>query len=369
MSRDISRPITYPKRDYEGEFRDFPLENYPDYEPGRPPRSEVLQNRSFLDEVESIWGSSWGGYQGIGKLREMALLRPTPHEVDDLFQRDPRFFLLRRVQMDLGRLTDALEGMGSLLEENDVNVRWMETPERMGAYGPMRKLFMGALPAVIKGGAIISRQGQASFMRGLEVNFQRFLASIDCPILLSVHGYGICEVGVFVPIAEDVVAGYRSNASNLDGLEQVQSVMKRHGVKAMPIAHSTTILDDFDAGGEFHLDMVFGVPDHKVAVVYPGYLDYTFYQWLRRYGFTVIEVPRDEHHQWYPANLLTLEPGHVVMAAGATETIKRVRDAGIEVIEFDTSGLMAGTNGIRCVTLALARDRGPELDIADDDLL
>ena len=109
---------------------------------------------------------------------------------------------------------------------------------------------MGAFPLVIKGGAIVSRQGQASFMRGVEVNFTKFFASINCPILLTVHGYGICEVGVFVPLAEDVILGYKSCASNDDGLEQVLSVFKRSGVKEVPIAHSTTIVDDFEAGGE-----------------------------------------------------------------------------------------------------------------------
>jgi len=34
---------------------------------------------------------------------------------------------------------------------------------------------------------------------------------------------------------------------------------------------------------------------------------------------------------------------------------------GLEVIEFDTSGLQVGTNGIRCVTLALRRNVGPGL--------
>jgi N-dimethylarginine dimethylaminohydrolase len=350
-----------PKLQYKRAVKDYPLKNYPDYEPGRPPRSEVLQELTFLDEVERIWGSTWGGSQGIGRLQEMALLKPTPHEVDELFQRDPRFFLLRRVNMDIGRLTHALEGLGAALEENGVTVRWMDTPESMGAYGPMRKLFMGALPIVIRGGAIISRQGQASYMRGVEVNFQRFLASIDCPILLSVHGAGICEAGVFVPIAEDAMAVYLSNASNQEGLDQVGEVMRRHGVIAMPVAHSTTILDDFEAGGEFHLDMVFGVVDRRICVVYPGYLYYTFYYWLKQHGFRIIEVPREEHHQFYPANLLLLEPGLVMMSKGATETIRRVREAGVEVIELDTQGLQAGTNGIRCVTLALKRDVGPSL--------
>lgn len=344
------------------EFEDFDLSLYPDYEPGRPPQFNRLAEVGYLDEVEKIWGSRWGGSQGIGKLTRMALLYPTPHEVDELFQRDPRYFLLRRVEIDLPRLQDGIASLGALFEEHGVRIDWMDTPRAVGAYGPMRKLFMGALPIVIKGGAIISRQGQAAFMRGLEVNFQRFFTQIDCPILLSVHGQGICEPGVFVPVSEDVVATYRSCSSNEDGLQQVGSVMYRHGVREMPVAHTTTIIEDFEAGGEFHLDMVFGVADKRIAIVYPGYLDYTFYEWLLYRGFNIIEVPKEEHHRWYPANLVLLEPGVVIVSAGAKETIKKIRNAGVEVIEFDTEGLMAGTNGVRCVTLALERETGPGLD-------
>jgi arginine deiminase len=38
-----------------------------------------------------------------------------------------------------------------------------------------------------------------------------------------------------------------------------------------------------------------------------------------------------------------------------------VRDAGVKVLELDTSGITAGTNGIRCVTTHLVRDEGPGL--------
>ncbi len=91
-------------------------------------------------------------------------------------------------------------------------------------------------------------------------------------------------------------------------------------------------------------------------------LDYNIYRWFKEKQFQIIEVPRDEHHKYYPANLMLIEPGKVIMAKGATETIRRVREAGIEVIELDTTGLMAGTNGIRCVTLPVVRDPGSGLD-------
>lgn len=349
-----------PKKEYRGRIEDYPLENYPDYEPGMAPAAGAIQEIGYLDELERIWGKNWGA-QGIGKLREVALARPTEHEINPLWERNREFFLLRRERVELDKLSQAFEGYAELLESQGVKVHWMETEDRMGAYGPMRKLFMMAFCLVVRGGAIISRQGHASFVRGLEPNFLRFFAKINCPVLLTVHGMGICEVGVFVPIAEDAIMGFRSCASNEEGLEQVLPVLESSGYKEIPIANCTTVYQDFRAGGDFHIDMIFGVVDHKVALIYPGFLDYQMFKWLKDRDFKLIEVPAEEHFKYAPANLVVVEPGRVIMARGAKETIKRVRKAGVEVLEFDTSGLQVGTNGIRCVTLPLIRDPGPSL--------
>jgi len=350
-----------PKKDYKGRIENYPLENYPDYVPGKAPQTERLHEIDYLDELEKVWGKRWGA-QGIGRLREVALAKPTEHEINPLWEKDRDFFLLRRERVDLDRLSQALEDYAKLLEREGVRVHWMETEDKIGAYGPMRKLFMMAFCLVVRGGAIISRQGHASFVRGLEPNFLRFFAKINCPVLLTVHGKGVCEVGAFVQIAEDAIMGFKSCAANEEGLEQVIPVLQRSGYKHIPIANCTTIYQDFRSGGEFHIDMIFGMVDHKVAVIYPGYLDYQVFKWLKDRDFKLIEIPIEEHFKYAPANLVILEPGRVIMSRGAKETIKRVRKVGVEVIEFDTSGLQVGTNGIRCVTLPLVRDPGPSLE-------
>jgi N-dimethylarginine dimethylaminohydrolase len=349
-----------PKKEYHGKIEDYPLENYPDYEPGKAPKTEVLQEISYLDELERIWGKNWGS-QGIGKLREVALIRPTEHEVNPLWERNREFFLLRRERLEFDKLRKAFDDYGELLDKEGVEVHWMEAPEKMGPYGPMRKLFMGSFCLVVRGGAIISRQGHGSFVRGLEPNFLKIFAKLNCPVLLTVHGKGICEVGVFVPIAEDAIMGFKSCACNEEGLSQVVPVLQRAGYKEIPIANCATIYEDYRAGGDFHIDMIFGPLDLRVALIYPGFLDYQIFKWLKDRNFKLIEVDPEEHLKYAPANLLILEPGKVIMAAGAKETIKKVRKAGIEVIEFDTSGLQVGVNGIRCVTLSLRRDVGPKL--------
>jgi N-dimethylarginine dimethylaminohydrolase len=350
-----------PRREYQGPLEDYPLENYPDYEPGMPPRTERLAGIHFLDEVERIWGSRWGGDQGIGRLREVGLIRPNPQEASPLWQKEPRFFLLRQATFDLERLERGLTEYASLLESEGVRVRWMEVQDTWGGYGPMRKMFMGGAMCVLKGGVVLPRYGQNSYVRGRNPNFQRFFASINCPILHMIHGEGICEPGVFVPIAENALLAGLGSTCNEDGLEQFRQVAVRNGVTDLPVAHYTTIHETFEAGGEFHVDMYFAVVDVGVALIYPAALDYQAYRWLAERGFRFIEVPPEEHRLYCPANLMILEPGKVIMPAQAKETIRRVRAAGVKVLELDTSGIMAGTNGIRCVTMRLVRDEGPSL--------
>lgn len=355
-----------PKKEWKGKIEDYPLTGYPDYEPGRPPRFEKLNKFSYLDELERIWGKRWGA-QGIGKLREVALIKPSEHEANPLWAKDPNFFLLRQGIIDqeaLELLFDQHEAYARTLKENGVSIHWMDIDDPMGAYGPMRKLYMAEEVFVAKGGAIMPRFGHASYKRGLEPHFQRFLASIGCPILLTVCGDGILETGPgLVPVAEDVLLIHQSCAGNQDGLDQILPVLERCGLKEYHLVYLQTIMDTFESGGEFHVDMIVGPVDIGVAVVYPACLDYHTYVWLKEKSFKLIEIPSNEHKKYIPANCVMLEPGKVIMPAGADKTNSALRKEGIDVIEVQTTGLTkGGTNGIRCMTLQLIRDPGPGLE-------
>ena len=348
---------------WEGRMEDYPLENYPDYAPGKPPQLEKLHAIGYLEEMERIWGRKWGGYQGIGRLREVALIRPNEVEINKLWQKDFSFFMMRFGTPDLHALVKQHEAYAHVLEANGVKIRYMTIDDNMGAYGPMRKLYMASEAMIINGGAILSRWGHGSWKRGLDPWFQKFLASIGCPILYTVHGRGICEVGPWRPVAENAIIGHMGPAANQDGLDQVIPVLRRNGFEEIHIAVMQTYMDTLEGMGEFHVDMVLGVLDIRKAVVFPGYLDYNTYQWLKDRRFELVEIPTDEHKRFVPANLVTLEPGKVIMPAGAEKTIRAVRKLGVKVVEIDTLELMkGGVNGLSCTTLALARDPGPSLN-------
>ena len=75
----------------------------------------------------------------------------------------------------------------------------------------------------------------------------------------------------------------------------------------------------------------------------------------------IIETGGDEigqmREQWNDGNnTLALEPGVVVAYARNTETNRRLRDQGIEVLEVDASELVRGRGGSRCLTQPIDRD-------------
>jgi N-dimethylarginine dimethylaminohydrolase len=356
-----------PRLDWTGSIENYGLDNYPDYEAGKPPRVERLQKISYLEEVERIWGAKWRqGAQGIGKLRHVGLIKPSDHEGNILWTKDPDFFLLRRgiiKKEEVQPLIEQHEEFAKTLKDNGVTVDWMEIDNPMGAYGPMRKLWMAEEATVIKGGAILPRFGHASYKRGLEPFFLKFLVKVGCPILFMVHGDGIYEPcpGI-VFLADDAMLGHKSCGGNEEGIRQIVPVLERAGVREMHFASLPTIMDTFESGGEFHVDVVAGPVDLGVAVVFPASLPFETYMWLKDRNFRLIEIPLDEHRKCMPANNVLLEPAKVIMPAEAKKVNSALRKEGFDVVEVETSMLTkGGVNGIKCMVLFLERDLGPSL--------
>ncbi len=351
---------------WTGKIDDYPMENYPDYEPGKPPRTEKLRKLDYAEEMPKIWGQNWGE-TGIGRLREVALVKPTEHELNPLFVNHPEYFLMISTlrtgkKPDINFMIEQVEDYGKLLHENGVKVHWLQYPDVMGAYGPLRKLFVaGNLGLVVRGGAILFRFGQASFLRGTEFYAQQLLAQINCPIMFRPTGKAILEMA-WPFAAENVLLGSYGIACNQEAIDQIRPILAASGIELI-MGNSNTIADTYSAGGEFHLDGVLQVVDSGVGLMYPNQLDYSLYVWLKEHNFRLVEVSTQEHLAFCPENGMILDAGKVIQPAGAKETNKKLRDQGVDVIEMDTSGIgQMGFHGIRCITLPLVRDPGPTLE-------
>lgn len=103
-----TRPPKDPARDAgspDVELAASTLHSFPFYEEGKVPQYHKYHAKvSYLDELELIWGKRWGA-QGIGRLHEVAMVRPTETEVRKLYEED--FGLLRLQRHDTGPAPDA----------------------------------------------------------------------------------------------------------------------------------------------------------------------------------------------------------------------------------------------------------------------
>ncbi|MFP3928335.1 MAG: hypothetical protein ACLFUP_05465, partial [Desulfobacteraceae bacterium] len=135
------------------------LEDFPVYEPQKPPRwYRYHREVGFLDELEKIWGKRWGA-QGIGRLREVAVVRPTEVEVLPLYEEDPDYFLMHTGKPNLEIMQEQHDGLVELYRREGIEVHYMDLPpEPRGPYGPLKRSISAAAGFVINGGAIIPRE-------------------------------------------------------------------------------------------------------------------------------------------------------------------------------------------------------------------
>lgn len=336
------------------------LETLPWFEPGKPLRNFMLHETDFADEVEAIWGRSWGA-EGIGTLREVLVSRPTENEVRDEYAREWQYYYSSAAgNADLGRLQAQFDEYYDVLERNGVRVNYIEPPvPAIGAYGYIKNLVtLAGGGLVVRGGAIMHRYGLGSWQRGREVIWTKVLAALQVPIYLTVHGTGICEPGAGRWLGSDTFVFNESVVANEEGLRQLEWVLSNLGVELV-VAHSPGWYDSIGHGniGTSHMDMVMMTVDERKVLLAPHLVNYGFVRYLKRNDYTIIEVPVEEY--WDLAiNGVTLAPGKVVLNAGSATVVRELERHDVEVVQVDFSeSHKFAIAGLHCATLELVRDQ------------
>ena len=327
--------ITSPKEESDASL----LRRFPFYEVGKVPQYHKYHAKvSYLDELELIWGKRWGA-QGIGRLREVAMVRPTESEVRKLYEEDSAFFVFNGTTPDLQLMQEQHLDLAHIYEKLGITVHYSSWSEEVprSAYGPMKRSISAAAGFVINGGAIIPREA-TPYWRGRSRYVAQFLIGIGCPILYTVHGHGVCEIGASTRMSDDFIVLMLSTDCNREGAEQVIPVLQRAGYKEVHLAHSPGPLYDYheEVPGSMHSDMWIVPLDAKLAMIYPPWCDYETIRRLDAIGYELIECPRDEI-DLFPTNAITVEPRRVIMNASAQKTKRLLEQHGVEVItvEYD----------------------------------
>jgi N-dimethylarginine dimethylaminohydrolase len=338
----------------------FDFESIPGFRTGSPPQYlPYHEDVDFLDEIESVWGQRWGA-QGIGRLRQVAMSPPGEVEVLPEYDQERAFFLYGGDLPELGLMREQHAGLMEAYRALGVDVRIFEYPESpRSAYGPLKRAVSAAAGFVINGGAIVAREG-APYWRGRSRYVSQYLQSINCPILLTVHGKGVCEGGAFTRMADDFIIAMLSQDCNQEGLDQVRPVLERAGYHVW-VGRSPGPLHHYhpEIFGWMHADMWVAPLDARLALVYPPWCDFETLRYLHSIGYTLLEADRAEMESVAPANLITIEPGLVLMSTGAPRTKALLGQHGIDVIEVPYDEVIKYGGGVRCTTMQLQRDPGP----------
>jgi len=335
------------------------LQNIPFYEEGMP--HKPIYGTDFLDDLKANWGEEWGIKSPFGKIRKVMVCRPGDEQKDSLISKDHQLFNLPEGATDFDKLQKEHQSLVEALQTEDIEIVYLNTDEPfIGTYGiPLRSAPYTRETIMVRGGAIICRPTVA-YKKGLEVFHARRLMELGCPILYTIHGKGAYEASNMVWVDDTSVILAVGLRGNMEGLHQVERILRGLGVEDIHIAHLPGYLYSrkHQVGGSsgiFHLDMAFDMAYYNVAVLWPGGVGYDTILWLEDKGVDIIEVSDEELHACAP-NLLPIAPKKVIVPGIGLTMTAELRKRGIEVIELDLSEFAKGGGGPTCLTLPLIRD-------------
>ena len=349
--------------------KEFKLEDVPGYRHGQAPDAAVWHNLDYLDVYPQVYGREMGS-NGIGKLREVALTTITPNEMNPMFEDDPDFFHQWELPfdtLDIAEMQDQSAQYQQLLEDNGVVVHRVDFPDPpVSPFGPMTYMWATRELLVLRGGSVIPKMGWTPFSvgRGEWLALWAF-QNLSVPPILAITGKGVCEAGPCFFLAEDVFVGALSVAFNQEGLDQLYPTVARSAgldledMTFLTIKCNSPWYFDPQSGASAHPDMLMGALDVDKVVIYPGGVDFETYNWLERRGYQMAHVERDEQIRFAPTNVMTLEPGLVIMIAEAKKAIAEVRKLGVEVLPVPYGEFLKAGGGLNCSTMAVWRDKGP----------
>ncbi len=329
-----------------------PIPGY-EYEFGNPPTSEFLSRISYEKELELFWGRRWGAQSKIGKLRYAMVTRPTKNEVSPECKYDPIFFDYIDGLPNFKKMIKEYEDFINILKNNGVELEYWDLPDIVyGPYVRMRAIWPPASAFIINGGAIIPRYRYAIYKLGHEVLISKKLGEIGCPILLTIHGNGIAELGGngFWLDPKTLLLGVGPTL-NLEAVRQMEPLIKDVGAEEIHLCYFTNAE---------HLDMVFALVDAWLAVLDRRKIDHETLRYLQNKGIKWIEAPPDECDKGV-CNLLALEPRKIIMNDNCPKTLELLKKENIECITSSFKEYNKAGGGPHCALSALIRDPGPLL--------
>ena len=199
-------------------------------------------------------------------------------------------------------------------------------------------------------GAILLQMGKR--VRQPEpAQIRKDLERIGVPILGELTGSAIADGGDKVWLDAKTLLighGYRTNA---EGIAQIQKMLAPYGVEV----HAFDLPHFQGPDAVLHLMSVLSPISQDRAVVYEPLAPIRLLEFLKSRNITWLTVNDTEVHT-QGANILTVEPNVVVLAAGNPEIEGKLRKSGVTVHIFNGANVaVKGDGGPTCLTAPLLR--------------
>jgi N-dimethylarginine dimethylaminohydrolase len=251
---------------------------------------------------------------------------------------------LMREPVDLAAISAQADGLIAAFRRYGVTVHLARPPDD----APPNVVFMRDLFLMTPEGAIVGRA--ASVQRAGEERYAaEALAAAGFPILATVTGRATFEGADALWLDADTVVvgvGFRTNAA---GARAVTRVLAEQGVAVRTVP--------LGPGVQHLLGAVVPVAD-RLAAVHAAAAGPPLRAVLGDLGYRLIEVPADaELLTARGMNLVTLEPGRVLMPTSAPTIRRRLETAGVAVEEVEVGEYVKADGALGCLTGIVRRQR------------
>jgi N-dimethylarginine dimethylaminohydrolase len=132
--------------------------------------------------------------------------------------------------------------------------------------------------------------------------------------------------------------------TNEEGIRRLRKALKRTGTEVVPVPHRA-----------LHLDCCVAPLPSGEAVYCPSKLPEGSIGSLRMHFRRLHMAPRDESERHLAANMLWIDPGHVIANHNAPRTVELLRKLGFEVIDLEFTDLVHLWGSFRCAVCPLVR--------------
>ena len=281
--------------------------------------------------------TSWGTPDMVSQLSRVLVRTPTTvgKFVEEGFWRMPDTTELLK---EHEQFTNLLESLGCQVD--------VASPVK----GLVDAVYMHDPMIMTPHGAILLRMAKP--VRSPEpAEFRKDLERIGVPILGQLTEPAFADGGDKVWLDAKTLLighGYRTNQS---GIDQIRALLAPHGVDVFSFD-----LPHYEGpGAVLHLMSVLSPIAHDKAVVYEPLAPVRLLQFLESRGISWFTVSEKEMLT-QGANILTIRPNVVVLAAGNPEIEGKLREGGVEVHVFAGNNVaVKGDGGPTCLTAPLAR--------------